>query len=268
VRGGDDYDAGEGTKTPPHPDPLPPVERGGEGIAPETDSAAKALRANKLAVIDFVLGNTLRLFHPFLPFITEELWHGMGFSKDLPENQGGQTIMYAPWPKPFSTEEKEYFGLDDAADQLASAKYALVSLGRNLRREFNLPANKRIGYVLKPAGQLPASEAAVLQNLLNAEPFTVDATYQPPKGTPSVQSALGELFLPLAGLIDVAAEQARLGKELDKVLGEIARVEAKLANPNFTDKAPANVLAEHRQRLADWQARRDQVQSALKSLEG
>ena len=63
---------------------------------------AGAQAANKLAVIDFVLGNTIRLFHPFLPFITEELWHGMGFNRDLPENQGGKTIMFASWPKPFS----------------------------------------------------------------------------------------------------------------------------------------------------------------------
>src|SRR5206468_904556 len=70
-------------------------------------------RANKLAVLDFVLSHTLRLFHPFLPFITEELWHGMGYHEDMPEAQGGKTIMFAPWPKPLDEEFKGHYGLDD-----------------------------------------------------------------------------------------------------------------------------------------------------------
>ena len=70
----------------------------------------------------------------------------------------------------------------------------------------------------------------------------------------TVHSELGDLFLPLEGLIDKAAETARLKKELEKIEAEIAKVEQKLANPNFTQKAPANVLEEHQQRLAEWQA--------------
>ena len=65
-----------------------------------------ARKANTLAVIDFVLSHTLRMFHPFLPFITEELWHGMGYATDMPENQGGKTIMFAPWPKPLDDDFK------------------------------------------------------------------------------------------------------------------------------------------------------------------
>jgi len=62
------------------------------------------IASNKLAVIDFILSHTLRLFHPFLPFITEELWHGMGYAEDMPQNQGGKTIMFAPWPKPLDED--------------------------------------------------------------------------------------------------------------------------------------------------------------------
>jgi valyl-tRNA synthetase len=227
----------------------------------------EALRANNLAVIDFVLGNTLRLFHPFLPFITEELWHGMGFSKDLPENQGGRTIMFAPWPKPFTAEEKEYFGLDDTADQVASAKYELVSLGRNLKVQFNLPANKKVSFTLRPGGELPAAEFEVLRLLLNAERIDVAAAgWSPAQGTPSVANTLGTLYLPLEGLIDVAAERARLTKELEKIRAEITKVQEKLANPAFTGKVPAKVLEEHRQRLADWQAKEQQTLTALANL--
>jgi valyl-tRNA synthetase len=225
------------------------------------------LAANKLSVIDFVLGNTLRLFHPFLPFITEELWHGMGFSQDLPESQGGKTIMHAHWPKPLSTEEKEYFGLDDSAHKVAAAKYELVTLGRNLRRELKLDPAKKLKFVLKPAGELAPAEVEVLKILLNAEAVEVVAKdWAPPKGTPSAANLLGEIFLPLAGLVDFAAERVRLGKELEKIRTEIGKVEEKLGNPNFTQKVPAKVLDEHKQRLADWQAKRDQVEKSLADL--
>jgi valyl-tRNA synthetase len=224
------------------------------------------LKPNTVAVIDFVLGHTLRMFHPFLPFITEELWQGMGFSKDLPENQGGKTIMFAAWPKPLSDEEKTFFGLDDEADKVATAKYELVSLGRNLRRELKLDPAKKLKFVLKPVGALPATEVEVLKLLLNAESVEVVANYEPPKGTPSASNSLGELFLPTTGLIDFAAERARRTKELETIRAEIGKVQAKLANPAFTEKVPAKVLEEHRQRLADWQSKEKQILAALENL--
>jgi len=225
------------------------------------------LKANKLAVIDFVLGNTLRMFHPFLPFITEELWHGLGFSKDLPENQGAKTIMYAPWPKALTAGEKEYFGLDDAADKVATAKYELVSLGRGLKRECKIDPAKKVKFVLRPAGELPPAELEVLRLLLNSETLdVVDASWQPDKGTPSASNSLGELYMPLAGLVDFAAERARLTKEREKTVAEIGKVEQKLANPNFTQKVPAKVLEEHQQRLADWQAKLAQIDKSLADL--
>jgi valyl-tRNA synthetase len=232
-----------------------------------TSSPTNLLAANKLAVIDFVLANTLRLFHPFLPFITEELWHGMGFSKDLPENQGGKTIMFAPWPKPLNDAEKEHFGLDDTADKIAAAKYELVSHGRNLRREMKLDPAKKLKFILKPAGELAPAEIEVMKLLLNAEAVEIVARdWAPDKGTPSASNALGEIFLPLAGLIDVAAERTRLTKELEKIRAEITKVEEKLANPNFTQKVPAKVLDEHKQRLADWQSKLARAQSSLDAL--
>ena len=226
-----------------------------------------ALKANKLAVIDFVLANTLRLFHPFLPFITEELWHGMGFSKELPENLGGKTIMFAAWPKPFSAEEKDYFGLDETADKVAAAKYELVSLGRNLRREVKLDPAKKLKFILKPAGNLASAEVEVLKILLNAEAVEIAAqNWSAAKGTPSAANALGEIILPVEGLIDIGAEKSRLAKEVEKNQSEIVKVEQKLANPNFTQKVPAAVLAEHEQRLTDWKAKLAHTQIALDAL--
>ena len=227
-----------------------------------------AHRANTLAVIDFVLSHTLRLFHPFLPFITEELWHGMGYHEEMPENQGGQTIMFAPWPKPLDLDFHSHYSLDDSSFDFVNRKYELVTQGRNLRREGNIPANKKARFVFKPAMPILPHDAEVLKLLLNAEALEIDANHQPKKGTPTVHSDLGDLYLPLEGVVDVAAEKARLTKELEKIEAEIAKASQKLNNPNFTSKAPPPVLQEHRQRLAEWQAKRDRVQRALSALPG
>jgi len=223
-------------------------------------------KTNTLAVIDFVLSHTLRLFHPFLPFITEELWHGMGFATDMPDNQGGQTIMNAPWPLPFDDDFKGHYGLDDCYLEMTDTKYELVRNGRDLRRAGNIQAAKKVKYIFKPAQPLTAHDAEVIRLLLNAEALEVNADYQPPKGTPAVASPLGELFLPLEGLIDVAAEKIRLTKEVEKIQSEIVKVEQKLANPNFTTKVPPAVLAEHEQRLVEWKAKLAHTQASLDTL--
>jgi valyl-tRNA synthetase len=223
-------------------------------------------KANTLAVVDFVLSHTLRMFHPFLPFITEELWHGMGYSTDMPDNQGGKTIMNAPWPMPLDDDFKGHYGLDDCYLEMTDAKYELVRQGRDLRRAGNIQAAKKVKYVFKPAQHLTPHDAEVIKLLLNAEALEVQPAYQSPKGTPTVQHKLGELFLPLEGLIDVTAEKIRLAKEVEKIQSEIAKVEQKLANPNFTQKVPPTVLAEHEQRLVDWKAKRAHTQAMLEAL--
>jgi valyl-tRNA synthetase len=234
--------------------------------APADEGAPR--RANTVAVIDFVLSHTLRLFHPFLPFITEELWHGMGYHDDMPENQGGKTIMFAPWPKPLDEGFRGHYGLDACYLESVNAKFDLVTQGRNLRREGNIPASKKVKYVFKPAAALLPHDALVLKLLLNAEALDIDNDYHPKQGTPTVHSGLGDLFLPLEGQVDTAAEKVRLQKELEKSEAEIARAEQKLNNPNFTSKAPPEVLEAHRQRLAEWQAKRERAQSALAALKG
>jgi valyl-tRNA synthetase len=225
-------------------------------------------RANTLAVIDFVLSHTLRLFHPFLPFITEELWHGMGYAEDMPENQGGQTIMFAPWPKPLDDDFKSHYGLTGQDEKHIEARNELVTQGRNLRRTANIAASKKIKFIVKPARELAPHDVEVLKLLLNAEAVEVSANYQPGKNTMTVRAELGDLFLPLEGLIDKEAETARLKKELEKIEGEIAKIEQKLANPNFTQKVPAKVLEEHQQRLSEWHGKRDHVKTALAALQG
>jgi valyl-tRNA synthetase len=230
----------------------------GDGGAPQ--------KTNTLAVIDFILGNALRLFHPFMPFITEELWHGLGLNADLPEKQGATTIQFAHWPEPLDDDFKEHYGLTPNDEQFANAKYETVTVGRRLRRDFNIASNKRVAFVLVPPNPLPDEEAAVLRILLNAERLDLPQKYEATKGTPTALTPLGELYLPLEGLIDVEAERQRLGKEIAKMEAELVTVRKKLANQNFVANAPAAIVAEHRQRESDFAERLAQLVRMRDSL--
>jgi valyl-tRNA synthetase len=187
----------------------------------------------------------------------------MGYHEDMPTEQGGQSIMFAPWPKPLETEVKDFYGLDDCYLRHADAKYSLVTLGRNLRREFNIPSNKKVKYILKPAESVSPNDEAVLKILLNAEPLEVNASFEPPKGMPLVHTPLGELYMPVEGSTDMVQ---KLEKEIEKAMVEIGKVEQKLNNPAFVQKVPPNVLLEHQKRLADWQAKLEQLRKALEAL--
>jgi valyl-tRNA synthetase len=248
------------------PQPSPNDEKSQSGLTSAATNE-EARKANTLAVIDFVLSHTLRLFHPFLPFITEELWHGMGYAKDMPDNQGGQTIMSAPWPKPLDDDFKTHYNLTSGDEQHVETRNELVSQGRNLRRTANIAANKKVKFIFKPARELAPHDLEVLRLLLIAETVEVGAHHQPAKGTLTVRTELGDLYLPTEGLIDKEAETVRLTKELQKIEAEISKVEQKLANPNFAQKVPANVLEEHKQRLVEWQGKREHVKSTLAALQ-
>lgn len=174
--------------------------------------------------------------------------------------------MYSHWLAPLGDDFKAHYGLDESDERFANAKYEVVNQGRALRRDFNIASNKRVRFVLKPNAALPSHEADVLKILLNAEPLDVTASYDAPRGTPTALTPLGELFLPLEGLIDVAAERERLAKEIAKVDDELAKVRAKLANPAFTEKVPAAVLDEHKQREAAWAEKLAQFQKMRDAL--
>jgi valyl-tRNA synthetase len=228
-----------------------------------------AIKANTLAVMDFILSNMLRLFHPFMPFITEELWRGLGYYEELPAEQGGGTIMFAHWPKPLGQQFYDHYGLDDSCLTFVENRNQVITQGRNLRQYGNIAASKKVKFVFTPAPgelQLAPHDLAAIRQLLNAETLELNRDYQPPKGTPAIHSYLGMLYLPLAGLIDVEAEKSRLTKELAKNQAEIEKVEQKLNNPAFAQKVPPAVLEEHKQRLLDWQSKRAQLQSALNAL--
>jgi valyl-tRNA synthetase len=223
-----------------------------EAAKAELQSDDQEIRRNCLAVMDAVLLRVLKLLHPFMPHITEELWERFNF--------GGGSIQFA------SIDQLAMrIPIDPAAIDFAGKVYEAVSIARNLRAEYRIPSNRKARMILKPA---VSGDFTVLARLANAEPLEVYEQYAPGNGVPMAVTPVGQIFLPLEGLVDVSAERERLGKEINKVEGELVTVRRKLANDNFVQRAPANVVEEHRQREADFLKTLDQLKAALEALRG
>lgn len=234
-----------------------------EAVKNDLRGGDEAVKNATLLTMDTVLRHYLALLAPIMPHIAEELWQSLGFSA----REGGKPLMSTELPKP----ESLLPGLDEdavsKARATATALYETANRARNLKAEYNLATNKKVSFVLKP-GALPvdADLAARLALLAGAQSAACNAEYTAPKGTPTALTPLGELFLPLEGLVDVEAERTRITKELEKITKEIAKSKAKLGNASFVDRAPAAVVDQERARLADWEAKQTQLQNMLTSL--
>ncbi|MBH3376363.1 valine--tRNA ligase [Pseudomonas juntendi] len=192
-----------------------------------------------------VLEVALRLAHPFMPFITEEIWQRIAPLAGIE----GKTIMLQPWP--VANESR----IDAAAEgDIEWLKELMVGL-RNIRAEMNIGPGKPLPLFLKNANaddqrRLQENEA-LLKKLAKVESFTVlsDAEEAPLSATALVGDL--QVLVPMAGLIDKDAELARLNKEIPRLQGEVARVGGKLSNAAFVDKAPPAVIEKERAKLAE-----------------
>jgi valyl-tRNA synthetase len=208
------------------------------------------------ATLAWVLEQTLRLLHPLMPFLTEELWDKLGYA-----TQGLLIRQRLP--------ELAASLRDPAADAEIDWLIRLITEVRALRAEMNLPAGGKLTLLL--SGASPATQHRVLvhgevvKRLARLERLEAIAD-QPPKG--SAQFVIGEATaaLPLEGLIDLSAERARLEKEIQRLAGEIEKVERKLGNADFVAKAPAEVVEENQERLAGFQELKAKLQGALGRL--
>ncbi|MFZ4695931.1 MAG: valine--tRNA ligase, partial [Verrucomicrobiia bacterium] len=200
-----------------------------------------------LAVMDHVIEGVLRLLHPYAPFITEELWQGLGFGGEGREG----SIQFAPWPEPMPDAECTRLGLGAEVLRFAALKQETVSAGRHLKAAYHIPSGKRARYCLIPSGDWHADprEIAVLQILLGAEPLEIVA--QPPPKSAAAMTPLGKLFLPLEGLVDPAEESARLASQIAKLEKELQGLKNRLADEGFRSRAPAETVAAHEARGAE-----------------
>ena len=214
----------------------------------------EARKKSTLATMDFVLSAVLRLLHPFMPHITEELWSLMGF--------GSTSIQFAAPPQRMPLNE----GADvPGKRELVSAIYQTVQAGRNLRAESKLASNRKIGFILRTDDKLLSGQLPTLTRLLNAEEVRLDPKYQAPAGNPVAVAPLGEIFLAIAAA-DRTRERERLDKEIAKIENELRTVEEKLKNKSFVDRAPAAVVDGYRRRVKDLGAQLAKLKQARDSL--
>jgi valyl-tRNA synthetase len=225
-----------------------------EAAKTEIFGSDEAKKKSALVVMDFVLSAILRLLHPFMPHITEELWALMGFGKD--------SIQFAAPPKAIALA-----GVSDLAAKrdLVSMIYQTIQAGRNLRAESKLPSNRKIRFILRTDEKSISSQIPTLTRLLNAEEVELDPKYQAPAGNPVAVTPLGEIFLTVAAA-DRAGERQRLDKEITRIEVEMRAVEEKLGNKSFVDRAPAAVVEEHRQRLKGFSVQLEKLKHAREGL--
>ena len=219
-----------------------------------------ARKRSVLAVMDFVLSGVLRLLHPFMPHITEELWSMFGFGS----GEGDMkltSIEFAPMPVEFSMPPNV-----GEARTKAARVYETVEAGRNLRASSRIPSNKKARFILRPAADADERELPTISRLLNAEEIALDPKYEPEPGVPVALTPFGELYLVIAGG-DQAAERERLDKEIARLENELRVVEGKLSNASFVERAPAAVVQEHRQRKTDFSEQLAQLRQARAAMD-
>jgi len=220
-----------------------------------TDEAAK--RATQ-SVIAYVLDRTQRLIHPFMPFISEEIW------QHLPHE--GETITLAAWPV-----YDEKFEAPEAVKEM-ELLMGMIHAIRNIRAEVNVPMSKKVELLIKPDSE------KILEILKSNEEFikrfcgtsTLDISLEmtsPDKAMSAIVTG-AELYLPLAGLIDIGQEIARLEKDLEHFNKEVERIEKKLSNEGFVAKAPEKVIEEERSKMKDYAEKRDKVLARIAELRG
>jgi len=236
-----------------------------EVTAPDSSPARDAARSRVLTVLE----QALRLLHPFMPFITEELWQRLpGVGADLLHSAYRQadvtpTVMLAAFPR---ADESL---IDERAEAEMRSLIELISRVRNIRTEVMIRPNQRVDLLVETTdGQLLAFETKKqIQRLAGAENVWEKSREQWPRASAvAVLSGGRAVAVPLEGLIDFAQERARITREIEKSEKELQKLEAQLANPQFVERAPAEKVEELRQRAADIRQRTVALKQMLEAL--
>jgi valyl-tRNA synthetase len=202
-----------------------------------------------------VLEAILRLSHPIIPFITEELWQKVAPLAD----KDGPSVMLQPYPKPDIGKRAP-----QAASRIAVLK-GLTNACRSLRSEMGLSPAEKVAALIE--GDVTAVGAEVLRPYLMALARLSEVKFLDVLPTsPAPVEVVHPFRIMLNVKIDVAAERARLQKEMSRLEGEIAKANAKLSNPNFVERAPPAVVAQEKERLATFLATLEQLKSQLDKL--
>ncbi|MFH1775428.1 MAG: valine--tRNA ligase [Chloroflexota bacterium] len=209
-------------------------------------SAAAGL-PSPIPVLVYVLGTSLRLLHPYMPFVTEELWRNLQNALPL-ERRGSESIMVAAYP-----EADE--GVDPEAERVMASTIEIIRAIRNARVQYRVESAKWIEAQVYAGELTPAIEAcgATIQALARVKPVAVrDGRLggAPPENALALVLSETEVVIPMETMVDVAAERARLEQEMEQAQAEVARLETRLSDEAFLTRAPAAVVDKERSRLA------------------
>jgi valyl-tRNA synthetase len=220
-------------------------------------SEDEAVRADAANVLAWILERTLRLLHPVMPFVTEEIWQRFGI---------GETIMRAPWP------EADGFGSHEALGADAEAAWPfveeLVTTVRRFRSEHRIPSKTRIELRLVPGEQEASRFAGFEDEVVKLAGLSSIEVASAADAAGSARLVVqGEtVLLPVGELIDLDAERARLRKRLDAAEDERGRAEKKLANPGFRDKAPEDVVLAEKEKVERFEREAAALREQLAEL--
>jgi valyl-tRNA synthetase len=223
------------------------------------DTAPPEVKERTLGVFDVIMGRYLQLLSPYMPHVTEELSERMGYVA-LGEFLMQKRLPSKPLLAEISSEKIT------AAQTMAGEIYESAGRMRNLKAEYKMGSRKDIKFVIKAAPEWLAAQTKTLALLVGAGEIMLDSDYDAPKGTPAAVTGIGEVYMPLDGLIDVEAERTRLSKEISNIEMEVKKCEGKLGNASFVDRAPPEVVVQEKARLEDWKVKLVQLGEMLAAL--
>ena len=228
------------------------IEMSKETLAGDDEAAKLTTRS----ILVYVLDNTLRLLHPIMPFVTEEIWQSVPHV--------GESLVVATYPTvhPEQMDEKAAEEMEFLMDFIRSV--------RTVRNEMNTPLSKPINIIAKVSDaahyDILKENESYIARFSNPEEFVYGEDVEAPSDAVTSVITGAEIYLPLAGLINIEDEIARLEKEAEKLQQEVDRVEKKLSNEKFVAKAPAAVVEAERAKGADYQAQREAVLERIATL--
>jgi valyl-tRNA synthetase len=229
------------------------LEMAKEGIYSENG----AVRKSTLSVLVTALKAVVKLLHPFMPFVTEEIW------QRLPGVQG--SIMTAPFPK------GEEFAFDAEAVAEMSLVMGAITGIRNIRGEMNLPPSKKVDIVVEAPdlndAEILRHNISHVRNLARVESIEIGASVAKPEGSATAVFGRNQVHVILKGLLDFEEEKKRLRKEISKVEKDLEMLERKLSNPQFMEKAAAEIIEEVQEKREALGLRMEKLTHNLKFFE-
>ena len=223
-------------------------------------SSAAARRGTRRTLIE-ILEGLLRLLHPIMPFVTEEIWQQVAPRAGIE----APTIMLQPYPQPATGETD-----NTAVADIEWLKQFILGV-RQIRGEMDIPPGKPLPVILENASEADVrranEHASLLQRVGRVESVTLLGDGEEPPAAATALLDQLRLLVPMKGIIDVDAERKRLGKQLEKLRTDLDRARAKLDNPNFVNNAPANVVTQEKQRAAEFERQAAQLSEQLEKLD-